>query len=303
MPVKRIPMFIFAVLITLGLIASHASARPLPPAGSPAESDTLFFENFTAPVLDRSVWNVIVTGGTVNNEQQAYIDSTSSIRIVHGADGEGASGGALLLQASYRPGFTTPQGKKFDFTSGRIDTRGKAEFTYGIVSARMKLPSGSGFWPAFWMLGQGRWPDVGEIDIMESVGEADWTSVALHGPHYFGETPLVNKFTFDAGTDCTAWHVYTVDWTTDTLLFKIDDRLIYRVTRAMVEHYGKWAFDAPKFIILNLALGGAYPVKTNGVKTPYNGLPESTVENIKEGKGRVLVDWVCVMKPRTPHHP
>ena len=102
------------------------------------------------------------------------------------AEAEGAENGALVLQARYKPGFVTFDKKKFDFVSGRIDTRGKFEFANGTASARMKLPAGSGFWPAFWALGNGKWPDTGEIDIMENVGEMDWTSVALHGPKYSG---------------------------------------------------------------------------------------------------------------------
>lgn len=72
--------------------------------------------------------------------------------------------------------------------------------------------------------------------------------------------------------------------------------MYYRVTRPMIEAYGKWAFDTPKYLIANFALGGAYPAKTNGVKTPYNGMPQSTVDAIKSGKAKVLVDWVKITK-------
>jgi len=258
--------------------------------------DTLFFDDFSGVTLDRSKWNVRITGWTVNNEQQAYVDSTETIYTTSGSDGVGTANSALALHARYRQGFVTPANKSFDFVSGRIDTRGQVEFTYGTVSARMKLPAGSGFWPAFWLLGNGRWPDNGEIDIMESVGEPDWTSVALHGPGYSGDTPLVNKVFLPADKDASSWHVYSADWTSEGIVFKVDGVTIYRATRAMVEHYGRWAYDNPKYIILNFALGGAYPFKTNGVKTPYPGIPSSTVELIKAGKARVLVDWVLVTK-------
>ncbi|WP_423149510.1 glycoside hydrolase family 16 protein [Rubrolithibacter danxiaensis] len=254
----------------------------------------VFFDDFSGNSLDRSKWNVIVTGFHVNNEQQAYVDSLATIYFVKGAEAAGAKNGALVIEPKYTPGFKTFDGQKFDFISGRINTRNKVEFTYGTAAARMKLPAGSGFWPAFWLLGGGNWPETGEIDIMENVGEADWAGAALHGPGYFGETPLVNKVFFKPGKDVTQWHVYSVDWTKDALLFKVDGELFYRVTRPMVENYGKWAFDNPKYIIVNLALGGAYPYKTNGIKTPYNGIPESTLELIKSGKAKVLVDWVKV---------
>jgi beta-glucanase (GH16 family) len=167
---------------------------------------------------------------------------------------------------------------------------------YGTASARIKLTDGPGLWPAWWMLGKGRWPESGEIDIMEYVGEKDWASAAVHGPGYSGETPFVNKLYFPGGNDVTNWHVYTVDWTPDSLVFKYDDVCMFRVTRPMAEHYGKWTFDNDKFLILNFALGGAFPVKVNGVKEPYNGMPASTVELIKNNKSRMLVDWVRVEK-------
>jgi beta-glucanase (GH16 family) len=231
-----------------------------------------------------------------NEEQEAYVDSPETIRIVHGREAEGAENGALVIQPRFRPGFVAPDGHRADFLSGRINTRGKVEVTYGTIAARIKLAAGPGLWPAFWALGTGDWPATGEIDVMENVGEADWTSVALHGPGYSGDTPLFNRLYFPAGRDATAWHVYSVDWRPDGLELRVDDALAYRVTRPMVENYGRWAFDNPKYLILNLALGGGYPFKTNGVRSPYRGIPDSTVRLIKAGGGRMLVDWVRVTR-------
>jgi hypothetical protein len=88
----------------------------------------------------------------------------------------------------------------------------------------------------------------------------------------------------------------SVDWTPKGFVFKVDGEVMYRATRPMIEHYGPWAYDNAKYLILNMALGGAYPVKTNGVKSPYPGLPAETVELIKAGKAKMLVDWVRVTK-------
>lgn len=280
--------------VFLFFVAVSSSAQEKSGAGE----RVIFFEDFSGDKIDRSKWNVVVTGSTVNNEQQAYVDSVATVYTVHGKDAQGAEKGALVIEALYSPGFTTPEGKKFDFISGRINTRGKVEFTYGSISARIRMPAGTGFWPAFWALGVGKWPDCGEIDIMEYVGEPDWTSVALHGPGYSGETPLVNKVYFAGKSDATDWHIYSVDWTKDAFLFKVDGQLIYRATRPMVENYGAWAFDNPKFIIVNFALGGAYPFKTNGVKEPYNGIPQSTVDLIKSRKARYYVDWIKVTQSK-----
>jgi len=133
---------------------------------------------------------------------------------------------------------------------------------------------------------------------MEYIGESDWASAAVHGSGYSGETPFVNRLYFTGKNDVTQWHIYAVDWTRDSLVFKYDGVPMFRVTRAMAEHYGKWAFDNPEFLVLNFALGGGYPAKINGAKTPYFGLPASTVEAIKRGQCKLMVDWVKVVKTK-----
>ncbi|MDN3547212.1 glycoside hydrolase family 16 protein [Mucilaginibacter aquaedulcis] len=280
----------FLLLSAALLVAGHANAQHRP------KTDTLFFEDFNEQTLDRSKWNVEITGNTVNDEQQAYVDSAATIYMVKGSDAEGATNGALVLKALYRPGFTSKEQKKYDFISGRINTRAKMEFTYGSASARMKMAAGAGLWPAFWALGNGNWPDCGEIDIMETIGDSSWVSHALHGPNYFGDTPLVYRAHFAAGIDVTQWQVYTVDWSPTSLIFKVDGKVTYTVTKPMVEKYGRWAFDNKKFIILNFALGGGYPGGYNKIKDPYFGIAESTVNKIKAGNAKVFVDWVLVTR-------
>ncbi len=274
-----------------GVLAPESS---LPVEKYGPNENLMFGEDFNSGQLDRSIWNVIGPEFWVNNEQQAYVDTPETIRFLPAGSVEGADGGVLVLQPNYSKDYRTPGGRTVDFVSGRIESKGKFEFTYGRAAARIRMPDAAGVWPAFWLLGNGSWPNTGEIDIMEYVGEADWTGVALHGDGYSGETPLVDKQFFLPGTDVTQWHEYAVEWTPDQILFKVDGRLTYRATRAMVEHYGKWSFDNPKYLILNFALGGAYPLKTNGIEKPYSGLPASTVEKIKRGEIAMYVDWIRV---------
>jgi len=284
------------VLIFFTLIALVAAAPftriPLaavaPGEGRPsADTKLIFFDDFNTGHLDRSKWNVVVTGFHVNNELQAYVDSAGTLF---------EQDGQLVFQPCYTPGFVTRDGQHFDFISARINTKDKFDFQYGRAEARIRIDSGAGLWPAWWMLGYGQWPACGEQDIMEFVGERDWASAAVHGPNYFGNTPFVNRYYFPAEQDITHWHIYAVDWTPDSLNFSYDGHPVYRVTRGMTNLYGAWAFDKKEFLILNFALGGAYPSKVNGIKTPYDGLPQSTVEQIKAHKARMYVDWVKVMQ-------
>lgn len=248
-------------------------------------SKVIFFDDFLNDKLDRSKWNVETTGLHVNNELQAYVDSASTIYLENKC---------LVLRPLYAPNFITKDGQKFDFISGRINTKDKFDFKYGTAEARIKLTDGSGFWPAWWILGNGIWPETGEIDIMEYIGEKDWASAAVHGPGYSGETPFVNRYYFDKDHDVTQWHIYAVDWTPESLVFKYDGIPMFRITKTMVNTYGKWAFDNNKYLILNFAVGGAYPAKINGVKGANFGLPVSSLNDIKDKKAKMYIDWVRV---------
>ncbi len=265
------------------------------PTPSPPPSGTLIFaDEFNAGVLDRAKWNVEGPAFWVNNELQAYVDEPATISFATAA---GADGGVLRLTPVLRPRTVTPTGRVTDFVSGRINTAGKFDVSYGRIAARIRMPDAAGVWPAFWLLGYGQWPDAGEIDIMEYVGVAGWTSVALHGPGYSGNTPLAARQDFPAGASAADWHEYAVVRAPDSVTFFVDDRQIYRVTRADVERFGPWRFDRAQYLILNFALGGDYPRAVNGIAAPYFGMPQATADAIARGELAMEVDWVRVWSP------
>ncbi|MFJ3222434.1 discoidin domain-containing protein [Streptomyces sp. NPDC086783] len=282
-----------------GTGGSAAAAYPALPGEQSGTYQTAFFDDFTSASLDRSKWRVVRTGqemGSVNGESQAYVDS---------ADNISTQNGSLLLKAKYCKGCTQAGGGTYDFTSGRIDTNTKFDFTYGRVSARMKLPVGDGFWPAFWLLGSNvddpsvSWPASGETDIMENIGYADWTSTALHGPGYSADGNIGARQTYPDGGRADQWHTYAVEWTPTGMRFYVDDRLVQETTRNKLESTrGQWVFGHNQYVILNLALGGAYPAGWNKVTTPYWGLPQSSVDRVAAGGVRAEVDWVRVEQKR-----
>jgi beta-glucanase (GH16 family) len=149
------------------------------------------------------------------------------------------------------------------YTSARINTRGRFEQTRGRFEARMKLPSGQGLWPAFWLLGADfgtvGWPTCGEIDIMEYRGqEPRIVHGALHGPGYSGGSALTSQFELTQGAFDTDFHVFAVDWTTDRITWLVDGIAYRSVTPADLPPGTTWAFDHPFFVILNVAVGGSY---------------------------------------------
>ncbi len=285
-------LYEFQVWGTGGSADAAYPALPKDPGGA---YSTTFFDDFTGSGLDRSKWRVVRTGtemGPVNGESQAYVDSTDNIRTENGA---------LVLEPKYCKGCTPTPNGTFDFTSGRVDTNTKFDFTYGKVSARMKLPVGDGFWPAFWMLGSNvddpsvSWPGSGETDIMENIGYGDWTSSALHGPGYSADGNIGKQQTYPNGGRADEWHTYAVEWTPEGMTFTVDDRVVQTTSRQKLESTrGQWVYDHNQYVILNLALGGAYPAGWNKVTTPYWGLPQSSVDRIAQGGVKAEIDWVRV---------
>ena len=169
-----------------------------------------------------------------------------------------------------------------DYTSARILTKGKFAQQYGRFEARIKVPSGKGFWPAFWMLGANHetvgWPQCGEIDIMENRGsEPTIIGGSLHGPGYSGGNPVTKEYQLMSDRFDTGFHVFGVEWTEDYVNYYVDDVLYNQITRDDVS--GEWVFDQPFFIVLNLAVGGN-----------YDGSPSDDTEFPQQ----MLVDYVRV---------
>ena len=141
------------------------------------------------------------------------------------------------------------------YTSARIKSEGLQEFTYGRVEIRAKLPSAGGTWPALWALGANfstvGWPDSGEIDIMEHVGNnPNVPSSALHYPGNFAGTAVTASTSVPTAT--SEFHNYTVEWTTDSIKFVVDDELVH----LSFENTSDTPFNSDFFFIMNIAMGG-----------------------------------------------
>ena len=160
------------------------------------------------------------------------------------------------------------------WTSARLKTQGLKQFQYGRIEARMKLPVGDGFWPAFWMLGADinstPWPGCGEQDIMEWVQSytPTTTSSTTHGPGYSGANGIGAQFTFPNGgrVDDSNYHVYGVLWSPNTLQYYRDSpsNIFKTVTSSTIPAGDQWVFNNPFFILLNLAIGsGGFPGPTD----------------------------------------
>ncbi|HAL15738.1 MAG TPA: hydrolase [Anaerolineaceae bacterium] len=171
------------------------------------------------------------------------------------------------------------------YTSARILTRERFDFTYGRVEARLKLPYGNGIWPAFWMLGSDiaavGWPNCGEIDIMENIGrEPDKVYGTVHGPGYSGANGISHSYALPVGQAFKDdFHVFALEWDAVEIRWYMDDELYGVLPKERFSESRPWVFDHPFFLILNVAVGGAWP-----------GYPDETSTFPQE----MLVDYVRV---------
>jgi beta-glucanase (GH16 family) len=159
-----------------------------------------------------------------------------------------------------------------DYTSARLATKNLYSVTYGRIEASIKLPTGRGIWPAFWLLGanvdQVSWPECGEIDIMEHRGQIpSVVSSAVHGPGYSGGGAITRQHAVSGPPLPEDFHVYAVEWEPNRMRFIVDNTAFFEVTPDSLPAGRKWVFDQPFFIILNIAVGGSFvgPVGSNTV--------------------------------------
>jgi beta-glucanase (GH16 family) len=212
-------------------------------------------------------------GGWGNNELQYYTGGPNAT----------VSGGLLTITANRVSGGFNCWYGACQFTSARMITRGKREFTYGRIEARIALPMGQGLWPAFWTLGTNigsvGWPACGEIDVMEHVNRETLTHGTIHwdagGHASYGGSRFV--------ADPTAFHVYAIEWTPSAIKWFVDG-VQYVEANILNSINSTEEFHRPFFILLNLAVGGNWP-----------GSPDSSTAF----PARLQVDYVRVYQQAT----
>ena len=241
--------------------------------------------NGAAGSPDTTVWNFDLgnNGGWGNGEVEVYCGppgyagnpsqcpttfSTSTAPVY--IDGNGH----LVIQ---------PRNVGGTWISGRMQTEGKQNFTFGILEASIQLPNttNQGLWPAFWTLGSDittvPWPTCGEADIMEN-----WSPQVLGGPGPGGNNSTIHtaktggsgigqRFTFPSGEAAdTAFHTYGIVWTQNEMQFYVDNASspFFTVTPSSLPSGDTWPFNQSIFTILNVALGGTLGGSTSGLSNP-----------------------------------
>ncbi len=138
-------------------------------------------------------------------------------------------------------------------------------FQYGHVEACMKLPSVSGLWPAFWLMGKhpSKWPANGEIDIMEQMKTPAGITSTMHSPGTDGDG---QSYTLSSGTFADSYHVFAADWTADQFSYSVDGHTFF--TRTKADYKAQWVFDQPMYILFDVAVGGCCGGDPSGTTFP-----------------------------------
>lgn len=262
-----IPVSAFMTLC-LGL---SLAVIPVADAASKKTLKLLWSDEFNGKkgVLPSSkTWSFEIGGGGWGNSEREYYTNKSTNASTDGA-------GKLVITANRISNIygdivgTTPgtedilnRCSECQFTSARIKTARKVGFMYGRLEARMKLPSGVGTWPAFWMLGGDSldgvpWPECGEIDVMEYRGDlSDRSTSAIHGPSTPPGSGLGSAYQSWAPLS-DDYHIYAIEWKKNSIDFIVDGRVHGTVSAADMNG-GRWVFNQEFYMILNLAMGGTY---------------------------------------------
>lgn len=234
---------LFPILVALACATGLHAAPP----GDAAKWKPVFEDEFNGKSLDERKWSHDYPWGKIHNHR-AYMDS-ANVRI---ADGK------LIIRARGERHPKAENKAKFegktlsvDFQAGAVHTSGKFDFHFGYAEARMKMPKGRGFWPAFWTLPKrGGWPP--EIDMMEVLSSnpkryhaalhygKDWQEHRSHGGWVENLPDLTEDF-----------HDFGVHWTKDFMDFYFDGKRVHRVTDTGAIKQA----DMPMYLMLNLAIG------------------------------------------------
>ena len=287
MTVKRLFIFSSTAMKTLHVLR-YFSFCLLLAVSSIAQAqcpNLVWSDEFDGTELDLSKWEPQIGDGCNygicqwgNNELQFY-----------------KAENAVVSEGTLKILIKQEKNRRYNYTSARLRTKGLADFTYGRFEARMKLLHGQGLWPAFWMLSsnepRGGWPQSGEIDIMEFLGQ---DPKKVFGTVHYGDPYPNNKyqgkdfFLYGDETFADDFHVFAVEWEPGEIRWYVDDVLYSTKTAADIEADGAvWPFDPDAsnpepnlmHLLLNVAVGGNLP-----------GSPDATTPF----PNQVEIDWVRV---------
>lgn len=257
------------ILVFLVVVSSFWAygIRTSKPASNLCRAPKAVVDDFSGPAgaaPDPQLWSLQSGAGGSDGQLEAYTKSPRNASL----DGNGNLAIVARKESFSFPGFGT-----FNYTSAFLSTSGHLDVCYGTVAARIKLPTGKGLRPAFWLLGSDfaavGWPQCGEIDVLDVAGVG---GVGIHGAGGYG---FFAPLPFAMGAE---WHEYALDWRPDKITMSMDGHKFAYWTPESLPAGATWTFNGhPMYMVLNMAVGG-----------PPTFVPDSSTQF----PATMLVNWV-----------
>lgn len=226
-------------------IGSTSTATAINATTTTAFSTLVWSDEFDGTAVNTANWGYDLGGGGWGNNEKEYYQAANAT----------LSNGNLVITAKKQ------RVKSNAYTSARLKTQGKKEFTYGRIEARIKIPLGQGLWPAFWMLGANintvSWPACGETDIMEHIN----TDNIIYGTMHWDNNGHKSAGSNTIISNPADYHIYAIEWDSTAIRWYVDG-VSYFENSLSNSVNGTGAFQKPFFILLNLAVGGNWPGQT-----------------------------------------
>ncbi|MBN2102826.1 glycoside hydrolase family 16 protein [bacterium] len=248
--------FIWILILSFCKSGNSSTDPDHPNIPVPPGFQLVWHDEFDLSVINQEKWNYDINAwGGGNNELQYYTDRFANAFI---------DKGFLVIRAK-KEHYTGPEGTR-EYTSARLHTKNKGDWTYGRFEIRARLPFGQGIWPAVWLMPTdnkyGGWAASGEIDIMELLGQEPGK---VYGTlHYGGEYPqnvhTGDDFFLPQGSFYENFHVFSLEWDTTAISWFVDDSL-YQTQSQWYSENGEYPapFDQQFHLIINVAVGGNWP--------------------------------------------
>jgi beta-glucanase (GH16 family) len=249
-----------------------------PPPSPVTQWNIVWDDEFNGTAVNTNIWSFQIGNGAPsnpgwgNNELEYYTGRTNNAY---------ESGGLLHIVVRQESNYTNG----FNYTSARMQTLGLYSTpTYGRYVWRAKLPSGTGMWPALWMMGTDistvGWPSCGEIDVVENDGS---NPTFVQGSLHSNAGNQTQVYDLPNGELTTDFHTYLLDWESNSISWYVDG-VLYETQS------GGAPFNAPFFFLLNVAVGGNY------VGNPSTSQIDSGTTFPQE----MDVDYIRVYEPTAP---
>jgi len=266
----------------LAALAGCASAAPMAAEAGyriPADPGSLrlvWADEFDGPGPDAKKWRYETGNGFTVDGQYIANWGTGELEYFRESPDNVSQDGGILSLTARKEACTDGAGTPFEYTSGKLSTRGLFSFRYGRIEVRARCPSGKGFWPAVWMLPAGGkninsgkyglWAASGEVDIFE--GRGSRIQEATGAIHYGGQWPdntnQNGAYLLEGDGGISDFHVYTMDWEDGRFTWYVDGTEYfsaeewYSAKSDSEDHPFPAPFDRDFYLILQLAVGGNF---------------------------------------------